>query len=306
MTDAGTDVVELQGPVPSSAGPVRGLAVAVVLLLLLGLAGLVTIDEGRRPSAGVLAAALGAADKTSKATSARFSLTTKAAAGGSAAGMPGMGAEGVVSFTGDRRLRMTVHAFVFDLEMQVDGPTSYFKVPEQARKAGLTTPWVALDLKDLQGPGVLGGSSLTGGGDPAATLLRLRTQGLVKSATEAGRETVRGVPTTVFHLVLDAEKFKDLLRQRVPDVPEAAFNEVLRLDDPLFDLYVDKDGLVRRHVQTLTTGLAAGGKQVAYTVVNTADFFDFGTPVDVVVPPPDQVTRLGSLAELGKFFTGTG
>jgi hypothetical protein len=304
--------VELEGPRPRTDQALRrALAVATAVVFVVGMVGLATIKQSRRPSGSALAAVLGAASKTSGISTAKVSMTGETAIAGTSARIPSLTLEGAMQFAPDTRATATVRLGGLSFETLAVGRTLYVKVPDAGRRAGrIATPWVSVD----QAPGTegalgsLAGPVLPGGGDPMATLREIQANGLVKSATEGDRRSVRGVSTTVFHVLVDGDKFKQLAAGQAEGNPQAAMllAQSVKMADPTIDLYVDGDGLVRRQVVSAGMSFSGGERRVTATFTYTLDLYDFGTPVVVNPPPPDQVTHLGSQVELQRVFAGTG
>jgi hypothetical protein len=315
MTTVPVAPIEMeQAPAPGAAahsGLVRGLAVTIAVVLAASVVGLATISPKKGPSGDVLAAVLGAAAKTTSADSARMSFKTRisVSSGGS---LPSISIDGVQQFTGDRLGDFTVHAAGVTLHMLNAGTTSYIEVPARVRQSGgIPTLWASVDNSSNSAGNPLSsvmGPSVPGGGDALTTLQELRANGVVKQATEGGRQSVRGVSTRVYHLVLDAAQYKEAIRQRMKDNPAAAAAAIDQLEvaDPTLDLYVDGAGLVRRQVLDIDSSFSGQGQSAHISAAVTVDLFDFGTPVVVHPPPAAQVTPLSSPAQMAQLFGGSG
>ena len=284
---------------------VRGLGAAVVVLLLLGLLGLAVVDDGGSGggSKSALAAVLDAAGKTTEVTSARVSTKGEIAMGATRA--PTVAVDGVVAFAGELRSAVTMKFGDLAYDMLIVGGRAYVKVPDAARgPRGSATPWVSVDAVSLGGSNplsALSGPSLAGGGDPTATLKSLRAQDVVRSASSGGRANVRGTSTTVYHVVVDTEALKAAMfpAGAGADNPLAAVAQAVQIRNAKVDVYVDDQGLVRRHVIDIEVAAGGGGSSVKAGVRSTTDLYDFGVAVDVKAPPPGEVTNLGSPALLG-------
>jgi hypothetical protein len=117
---------------------------------------------------------------------------------------------------------------------------------------------------------------------------------------DLGREEVRGVDTQHLRTQL---RLADLLEQADPerrDRIEQQFGErgldASALDGPsTVEAWIDDDGRVRR--MRLTMELQQGGETA--TLVQTMEMFDFGEPVDIEVPSPDQVSDVDPSSILG-------
>jgi hypothetical protein len=122
-----------------------------------------------------------------------------------------------------------------------------------------------------------------GAGDPTAMLESLRG---ASDVVELGREDVRGIPTTHYR---GTHTLDDAIEQ-APD-PDALRNAFIRLgvpessfdDEEHLEVWVGDDGLVHRMRQTLdNSGYTSG--QLDGESVNTMEFFDFGAPIEIVIP----------------------
>jgi hypothetical protein len=62
------------------------------------------------------------------------------------------------------------------------------------------------------------------------------------------------------------------------------------------DVWIDAEGLPRR--QSMDIGSAFGSLGLGdSSVTMTIEYFDFGDPVDIQVPSPDEVTPFGDLTD---------
>jgi hypothetical protein len=118
--------------------------------------------------------------------------------------------------------------------------------------------WSKVDLpKDSAGAGT-GFSQL----DPTKLLDYLRQ--VSKDVTNVGTETVRGVETTHYHATIDLPGGGSL---------------------PI-DVWIDGQGYARK--ATLNANVSGSSLGVVF------EMYDFGAPVNVEAPPPDQVSDPGS------------
>jgi hypothetical protein len=160
---------------------------------------------------------------------------------------------------------------------------------------GRQTDWVSISGNAITGGD--NGLGSTSGVDPGAMLDYLRGAGA--EVVDHGKEDVRGVETTHMSTTI-------VPRQAIDSAPPAARDRMEKalsrlgakgfLDTPVpLDVYVDKDGLVRRLVMQMTLPIARESTEMTMQM----DFFDFGVPVDIEAPPADQVTDITS--KLGRF-----
>jgi hypothetical protein len=280
----------------------------LVLLALLAAAGsalaLLTF-AGRTPTVGPEAVAQ-AAERTSDVEGLRFSLT----------GEMNVPTAGSVSFTGAgvsdlRNERGTVTMDMSDLARKgaaaaapVNGDWTMEMVFDRRSlymKWGLLSPglggksWMKLDLERLaEAAGIDSGllrAEQQQGGDPASTLRYLRAAS--EEVEELGTADVRGVESTHYRTTVDLRRYPDLVP---PDRREPARRSIERIieqtgSDTLdVEVWVGQDQLVRRvkWAQSIRPPAAGEAVEAAFT----CDFYDFGTPVTVDVPPEADVKDL--------------
>jgi hypothetical protein len=143
--------------------------------------------------------------------------------------------------------------------------------------------WVKLDLSEYAQVG----QSQTQA-DPTSTLDGLR--GVSNDVQDLGQENVRGVDTTHYHATIDVAKALAKVpashRQRV----ESALSQFGNGDLPI-DVWIGRDGVPRRY--SMSMDLTKSGESMHFT--EQFDFFDFGVPVDVHVPPASDVANYSDL-----------
>lgn len=184
----------------------------------------------------------------------------------------------------------------FDEPMQivVDGTAVYLRMPMLQALTG-QAGWLTLTQADVASAG---GSLGLGVGalDPSQLLETLR--GVAGTIEQVGTDRVRGVSTT--HVRATVEIGKALAR--MPAAQRALLKDQLgRLDTPRrglpVEVWIDGEGLVRRISMALddvSQAAGAGGKATM-----RIDFFDYGEPVDIVVPDASDTTPFGDV--LGAF-----
>ncbi len=152
--------------------------------------------------------------------------------------------------------------------------------------------WIQLDLQNVADASGLDFGPLVQGSQADPTQYLLWLSALGPGITKIGEEEVRGVPTSRYRAAVDL----NLLEQEAPPGKEAewaAYVQMLR--DRLglafipVEVWIDEEGLIRRFNHEY--GFSAEGT----TAVVTTELFDFGIPVDVTAPSPDQVVTLNDL-----------
>lgn len=246
---------------------------------------------------GAAVAALRAApDAAVAAGSGRFEMTVSMDTPDGAFEMVGTG-----GFTGDQmRMEVDLGSMLADaaqasgetvpdgfdqpMVIVVDGTTIYMRLPMLAGVTG-NTGWISMTPDDL---GLSGSFGLGGGtNDPSQLLETLR--GVTDDVEEVGTDDVRGVATTHFRATIDMARALDGV---APDQRALLESQLEGLGGALsavpVDVWVDRDGLARRMTLDMGNMFGAGGGGGTASV--TVDFFDYGEPVEVVVPDASEVT----------------
>jgi hypothetical protein len=265
----------------------RGVVAAVV--------GVVALGCGSANSATTVLTQAAARTATAKSTKV-FEQVHIAMDGQQEVGFPtDVQAEGAVDF-GTRQSEMTLHFGTLSLPMLLDGHTLYEKLPATNIVFG-DKRWVKADLVAIgnaMGRKTPGNAFQGPFGDPTTGLQFLR--GISGAITKVGAEAVRGEPTTHYRAIVDPIK----AAINAPDGLEAYIQQLVKaLGSKPIDAWVDSQGRVRRI--RLTLGLSAiDASSPIKSMDVTTEFYEFGTPVSVTVPPADQVFDLTKLfSQLG-------
>lgn len=274
------------------------IAMAIVALLVAGVASAL-VRRNASPTTP-LAMVQAAASTTSDAGTARVWASAN-----------GISIDGGYDFT-SRRAEMEVDGSKFGapeigkIEAVVDysnGLVMYMKFPPQMTKDLGGKSWVKFDVGTLlKQSGVdVDLSALTQGqsADPTSGLGMLRG---ADSVTTVGTETVRGVDTTHYHLVVNIDK----ALAQAPAAQRDALGKLVNLYTvhtfPM-DVWLDSDGRVRRVTESIDSANIRNpaGVPPAFKGVLTVTYemYDFGAPVNVQVPPADQTTDLSQLLKNG-------
>ena len=157
------------------------------------------------------------------------------------------------------------------IEERVTGGNLYLQVPGQPG-------FYKIALSDLVG------TQLADSSNPASAAGILAAVG--DDVKKAGTETIRGAETTHYTVTLKvadaAAKLKNgsgIAGLSLQKLQDSGVTEI-----PM-EVFLDKQGRLRRMLQKLTLTI----KGVKADVSTRLDFYDFGTKVDVKVPPADQV-----------------
>jgi hypothetical protein len=176
------------------------------------------------------------------------------------------------------------------IELITDGSTVYLKSSLLGGALGGGAEWISIDQGDQAqtGFGASVGSVLPFGGqvNPESFLDSLRGAGEV---TQMGDDVIDGVHTKHYKATIDSTQ--------TTDPGGATFGGQTYTEE----VWIDDDGIVRRVSYVLDAskaGSASGLGGVSGQLHVTFDLANVGQPVDIQVPPPDQVTSAGDLGGL--------
>lgn len=187
-------------------------------------------------------------------------------------------------------------------EVITDRATVYTHSAQLNQLLGATRKWVKIDAAEMgRAAGVDVAALPQSGQDPAQAMRQLRAvSGKVRTV---GRDEVRGVATTHYRTTIDLRRYPAL----APAADRAAARASIdRLIDELgvseipVDVWIGKDGLVRRLRQKLPLEIAGG----PIAIEQRFEFYDFGSAVRIEVPSPREVTDVTELAASGAATIG--
>ncbi|WP_255308060.1 hypothetical protein [Streptomyces marincola] len=245
----------------------RAVGLVVALLAAAGCSGTGAAAEGD-PRAAVREAA----DALADAGSSQARTAMEMASGGTRITLDGRGAFDYTTRRGELRVRLPEGGRV--TEVFVPG-----RLFMKNRGAGVPADkWVRIDVAELPD-----GNLVTGGAtDPitAAELLRG-----VRSATDLGPVRMNGRPLRHYRGVTDIAAAAAAASGETREQLAAAVGGFARTRVP-FDVFLDERGLPHRVRHDF---MFAGGTGQGVEVTSTVVLYDFGAPVDVVLPAADDV-----------------
>jgi hypothetical protein len=272
----------------------RRSAIVVVLALLVAVGACgseenqPTVDaDGTAEDLAVVAAA---PDRTAEGASARTDAVVAVSADGEQFTQE---MEGVVDFTtGAGQMRMTNSLNPFEFEfLGVDAATGFWRIGDI-----LDLPegkeWVLVTADDL---GVAPEEAL-GGVDPGDGLAFLR--GVVENPRVGGRQEIRGESTQRFEVGIDLDALLKQFAEQAGELSPTFEEGVEQLKDAVRgpvegEVWIDDAGRVRRF--RYVVDYEVEGFEIA--TATRIDYFDFGVPVEVVAPPPDQVVPFADVRD---------
>jgi hypothetical protein len=227
--------------------------------------------------------------------------------GGAGSGTVSFGGDGEIDFEGQRASSRSDLTEVLrtggmegvdgEMESVIDGSISYLRSPFFTTMVGAPTPWIRIDpaaLESVTGMDMTQLSGLTSN-DPNAQLAFLA--GVVEgSVQEVGASDVRGTPTTRFRATVDLRKAAEDAGAVTDPAQFEQFVTTLGGSELTVEVDLDDDDRVRllSYEHQLPAESGGGRQQIAL------EYFDFGTDVDISIPPDDQVTDLTALFEAGQ------
>lgn len=266
---------------------------------LLVIAALVAAACGSPPSAGgdsAIDLIAAAGSNTNDVGTAKVEMDMAIDAGGQSLSMTASGAMDLDTKLARMTVRMSSADARFpdlgDIEMVMDGFKVYTKYPpEIARSLTGDKPWALIDAEEMsKAQGVdLGALAQTSGSDPTQVLQYLN--GVSGDVETVGEEEVRGVATTHYRATIDLSKVAD---QAPEDVREAVRLSIKAMEEQLgksklpIEVWIGEDRLVHRMVMSQT----GEGPEGPFSMDVTMELYDFGEPVEVVIPPSSQVADI--------------
>jgi len=181
------------------------------------------------------------------------------------------------------------------LEAIQDGDTVYIRFPLMAKDLPGGKTWIKGDAKALSGAdaGQLSQFGSFAGTDPRDVLGLLKA---VSGSIEAvGSEKIRGVETSHYRATIDTSKVEQLVpeaqRQSLGGVDQAA--KQAGLTELPLDVWIDADQRLRKLSIDLDAKQPGTDQSVKASLV--VELYDYGTPLDVELPPADQVVDAATL-----------
>jgi hypothetical protein len=186
-----------------------------------------------------------------------------------------------------------------EFEIVFDGTVLYEKFPpELASELPGGKTWVKIDLGTLGEEAGVDLSQVIEGSpsDPTQALQLLL--GASRNVSELGTEKVRGVDTSHFRLRIDMNK----VAEQAPEAARDSYRALIQmLKSPVIpaEVWVDGQGLLRKMTFTETISSGPGAAQGEVTVQMTMEYYDFGVPVDIMLPPESEVVDIFEIIDQG-------
>ncbi|HEV2780968.1 MAG TPA: LppX_LprAFG lipoprotein [Actinophytocola sp.] len=169
------------------------------------------------------------------------------------------------------------------MEMRLVDEVFYVKMPEELEPG---KPWLRIDSTGSDPISQIFGQvvkQLKQNSDPAKMLQQFVDAGEI---TATKQEDLNGRPTTHYTVTVDVTKAASAAGAE--DIIEQA--KKAGLDKLPMDVWMDQEGLPARVAIAMTVKDPQSGQSTDVKV--TADYSDWGKPVDVAAPAPDQVAEI--------------
>ena len=275
---------------------VRSLGTAVVALVVaVGCSGNGS-QTGSVPVPDVAQQVRTAYAKTVEARTAKTDLDVRVVLGANAQQFDVSGS-GLIDFAGrNATLMLRLPGDAGISEVRFLGGVAYLRLPLQLALLSGGTSWVSLDVSKLlqQQFGASLGQLVPNTPTNPADVLEF-TQGKVEDVTVVGPDMVAGAPTTRYKATFD---FKETAAQQNPGAQLAIQRLIQQLGVSKLpaELWIDHNGRFRKLMVTVMLAHSPTDAQRSpATITTTQTLSDFGIPVQVMAPPPNQVVDLGVL-----------
>jgi hypothetical protein len=218
-----------------------------------------------------------AATNTEEAGTHKMGLTARVTLGSQTVALTGEGAFDEAARRGRLDLTLTIPgAGTAELDEVFNKASIFVKSPLFAQALPPGKQWIRIDAAKA-GEQVGFNFKAIMGQTPTEVLAHLRRAST--DVTEVGEEDLNGVATTHYRAEIDIDK---LVADRVQKLTDASYKPI--------DVWVDDEGRVRRVKLDFTSKVDPTAAARTHSVL-TVDFSDFGTEVDVQVPPARQVVE---------------
>lgn len=217
-----------------------------------------------------------------------------------------LNSEGVVDFqnrTGQTVMKLGEYAAkvgappgaVNDVTIVYQENYIYYQIPEGLSSQFQGKEWVKLDSTAFQSR--IGTDPTSAGGSQPQTFFEFFNSVEEADIEKVGSEEIRGVDTTHFRVKLGLEDFygsvnAETRTQLIEQAQKAGFE--MRPSD----VWIDKDGYARKVI----ISMGSSGAQGSFEMAMTMELFDFGTKVEVSIPPDNEVLVADDPSVLGPLF----
>jgi hypothetical protein len=181
------------------------------------------------------------------------------------------------------------------LEAIRDGDTVYVNFPLIAKKLPAGKTWIKGDASTLseEDAGQLGQFGSLAGTDPRDVFGILKT--ISGSIESVGSDEIRGVETSHYRATIDMAKLGQLIpaeqQKSLGGIDQAA--KQAGLSEIPVDIWIDADQRVRK--LSIDLDVEQPGTDARLKAALAVEFYDYGKPLELTLPPADQVVDAATL-----------
>ncbi len=246
-----------------------------------------------------------AATTTAHTPGYRMSVTTVATTAGATVRGTMTGVIDTVRHTGAFTTNETVAGHAVSIDERLSGTTIYMKLPNQQALDALTggKPWLKLDFSRALGAFGLGGLT-TQSSNPAQFLDYLRAVGA--KHTRVGTETVDGVHTTHYHVVINLDSYPKLFpasRRAAAARGVSTLESAIGSHTMPMDAWIDSQHMLRRTSFSFAECVQSQRLKLAMTM-NLSDYGQQSVPAAPSASDTYDLTPL-LVKELKNYKPGT-
>jgi hypothetical protein len=186
----------------------------------------------------------------------------------------------------------------FKLDAVMDDLVMYMRFPFLRDKVPGGKEWVKIDLRQAASrvPGLdLDQFLQFANNGPQTTLEYLKAvSGPIETV---GVEDVRGTGTTHYRTAVDLRKYAELVPESQREQLRSMLDQLVQqagVSEIPVDVWVGDDGLVRK--LELTMSMAPAGSTQSATASMRIEMYDYGKPVTITLPLPEDTADITSLA----------
>ncbi len=183
----------------------------------------------------------------------------------------------------------------WQLEAIQDGDTVYVNFPLIAKKLPAGKTWIKGDASTLSeaDAGQLGQFGSLAGTDPRDVFGILKA--ISGSIESVGSEEIRGVETSHYRATIDMAKLGQLVpadqQKSLGGLDQAA--KQAGLSELPVDIWIDADQRVRK--LSIDLDVKQPGTDARLQAALSVEFYDYGKPLELTLPPADQVVDAATL-----------
>jgi hypothetical protein len=188
----------------------------------------------------------------------------------------------------DADAEMFQDLFSDPMQMKAIDDTAWLKWGLLDMFSGSQGSWIEMEAEE----------NMFGSGASTPTDLVEMFKGASGHVTDLGTESINGVDTTHFQILMDLEEYADNLSAAEADEIREMVGD---LGDMPLDVWIDDDGLLRRLEMSMSpeafgaVGMSAGDD---FEMSVWYEVFDYGSDIEITPPPADEVI---SGSDIGTF-----